>query len=245
MNSSWRFTRKALPLSMVVIGATGLLAGPAFASTPLNINTVAGNNIAGSTGNGGPAVKAELHTPSGVAYAAGSLYIADSSNNEVRKVVNPTTINTDTISVVAGTGASGFSGDGGPATSAQLDAPTGVAVDSSGDIFIADSGNSRVREVVASTGKIKTVAGTGKCSSTLGNGGAATSASLCLPTGVALDSSGNLYIADSGHAEVRVVNLSTGIINDYAGTGSIGYSGDGARRPPQNLEFRAGSPLTT
>jgi NHL repeat len=242
MNSSkWRFTRKALPLSMVVIGASGLLAGPAFASAPLNINTVAGDNVAGSTGNGGPAVKAELNTPSGVAYGLGSLYIADSANNEVRKVVNPTTINTDTISVVAGTGSSGFSGDGGAATSAKLSAPTGVAVDSTGDIFIADTGNSRVREVVASTGKIKTVAGSGKCSSSLGNGGAATSASLCLPTGVALNSAGtSLYVADSGHAEVRVVNLNTGIISAYAGNGSIGYSGDGGAATSAKLGVPSG-----
>ncbi len=240
MRLSRRFKRNALLLSLVV-GGSGFLAAPAFAANTLTITTVAGSGSAGAAGNGGPAVKAQLDVPTGVAYDTGNnlLYIADSANNEVRKVVNPLTINTDTISILAGTGKGGFSGDNGPATSAQLSAPTGMAVDSSGNVYIADTGNNRVREVVKATGVIKTIAGGDKSSSGFGNGGQATSASLLAPTGVAYHS-GSLYIADSGHAEVRVVNLSTGVINDYAGNGTIGYSGDGAAATKAQLGVPTG-----
>jgi hypothetical protein len=204
-----------------------LFAAPAFATPGQSITTIAGNGTAGSTGDGGPAVNAELKTPTGVAAdLTGNLYIADTSNNKVRKVVNPTTIKVDTISTFAGTGSSGFSGDGGPATSAKLSSPSGLAVDSHGDVFIADSGNNRVREVLP-TGIIRTFAGSGACGdhTSLGNGLPAVQASLCSPTGVAVSGT-NVYISDSGHFEVRVVNAA-GVISAFAGTASYGYSGDG------------------
>src|SRR5262249_45215977 len=153
-----------------------------------------------------------LNIPTGVAEdLTGALYLGDSANNRVRKVVHPTTNGQDTITTFAGTGTAGYSGDGGPATAARLRGPTGVAVDSAGDVFIADTLNNRVREVLT-TGVIKTFAGSGTCSSKLGDGGSATSASLCGPTGLAVDSAGHVYISDTGHSEVRVVS-SSGQIN--------------------------------
>lgn len=215
-----RRLRQTLTISAAV-AASGFFAAPAFAGpTTQTITTVAGNGTAGSGGDGGPAVKAQLDDPTGVATSlTGTLYISDSGNNKVRQVVNVTTINSDTITTVAGTGARGFSGDGGPAKSAKLAGPTGVAVDAGGDIFIADTLNNRVREVTPN-GIIKTVAGDGKCRPFFleGNGGKATSASLCAPTGVSVDSAGDLYISDTAHNEVRMVNTS-GVISDFAGNG--------------------------
>lgn len=220
MVRSHRRLRYSLAMIAIVAGS-GFYAAPAFAApTPQSITTVAGNGTVGGGGDGGLAVNAQFSTPTGVAESlTGSLYIADSGNNRVRVVVNVTSIDHDTISAFAGTGARGFSGDGGPAVSAKLSGPTGVAVDSHGDVFIADTLNNRVREVTTN-GVIQTVAGTGSCGLYLvdGNGGKATSASLCAPTGVAVDSAGNLYISDTGHNQVRVVNAA-GTISDLAGSG--------------------------
>ena len=131
-----------------------------------------------------------LYTPSGVAVdTAGNLFIADPSNNRVRKVTPG-----GVISTVAGNGTAGFSGDGGPATSAQLNYPTGVAVDAAGNLFIADEANNRVRKVTPG-GVISTVAGNGTQGYS-GDGGPATSAQLYYPYGVAVDAAGNLFIAD-------------------------------------------------
>jgi sugar lactone lactonase YvrE len=142
------------------------------------------------SGDGGAASKAQLNTPQGVAAdSAGNLYIADTLNNVVRKV-SPN----GTISNYAGNGGAGSSGDGSAATSAQLHGPQGLAVDASGNLFIADTLNAKVRKVSAS-GVISTVAGSGTPGYG-GDGAAAASAQLNLPIGVAVDSSGNLYIAD-------------------------------------------------
>ena len=149
---------------------------------------------------------------------SGNLYIADTYNNRIRKVDS-----SGNISTVAGSGTSGFSGDGGAATAARLDLPLGVAVDGSGNLYIADWGNERIRKV-DSSGNISTVAGGG---STLGDGGAATAAQLSLPRGVAVDGSGNLYIADTGNERIRKVD-SSGNISTVAGSGTSGFSGDGA-----------------
>jgi sugar lactone lactonase YvrE len=184
------------------------------------ITTVAGNGavgFGGFSGDNGAATSAQLYYPGGVAVdSAGSLYIADGANNRIRKVAN------GVITTLAGTGTPGYSGDGGPATSAQLNAPSGVAVDSVGDVYIADTTNSRIRKV--SGGSITTVAGHGGNVYGGDYNGPATSAQLYLPTGVAVDSVGNFYIVDTDNARIRKV--SDGVISTVAGNGSYGFSGD-------------------
>jgi sugar lactone lactonase YvrE len=230
MHPTRRRLRTAAPLvvtAAAVVLAGGVWAGVAGATNTPSITTVAGDGVGGYSGDGGPAVKAELNIPTGVAenVLTGTLYIGDTQDQRVRMVVTPTTINKDVITTIAGTGVGGFSGDGNPATTAQLDNPSGVAVDSQGDVFIADSGNNRIRKINTS-GIISTYAGTGSCRGSLGNGGPASSGSLCVPTGIALDHSGDLFIADTGHNIVREVTTG-GVISTFAGTGSIGSSGDG------------------
>jgi uncharacterized protein (TIGR03437 family) len=194
------------------------------------ITTVAGVGAEGFGGDGGMSTAALLDTPRGVAVDAfGSLFIADSGNDRIRKVSSGGIITT-----VAGSGANGFSGDGGPATSASMDQPRGVAVDSSGNLFFADYYNERIRKV-SSGGVITTVAGNGKFGFA-GDGGPATSASLNSPTGVALDASGNLYIADRDNQRIRKVSAS-GIITTFAGNGTASFSGDGGPAASAALNY--------
>ena len=148
---------------------------------------------------------------------AGNVFIADADNNRIRKVSSKGIITT-----VAGTGASGYSGDGGPATDAQLSDPHGLTVDGVGNLFIADLDNNRIRKV-SSKGIITTVAGTGE-EGYSGDGGPARKARLHEPDGLAVDAAGNLFIVDKGR--IRKVS-SDGIISTVAGTGEEGYSGDG------------------
>ena len=187
-----------------------------------NITTVAGNGTQGALGDNGPATNAGLCYPEGMALdGTGNLYIADLCNNRIRKVAAGTGI----ITTVAGNGTQGFSGDNGLATNAELNQPQGVAVDASGNLYIADAINNRVRKVSAATSIITTVAGKGT-SGFSGDNGIATDAELSGPSGVALDSYGNLYIADQANNRVREVAGSTGIITTVAGNGTAGYSGD-------------------
>ena len=162
------------------------------------ISTVAGNGTWGYSGNGSPAISAELEGPAGVVVdGAGNLYFSDFGNNVIRQIT-PAGI----ISTVAGNGTWGYGGDGGPATSAELEGPTGIAVDGAGNLYIADASNNRIRKVTPGQGwTITTVAGGGSG----GDGGPATSAALASPEGVAVDGAGNLYIADSGHGVIREV----------------------------------------
>jgi sugar lactone lactonase YvrE len=184
------------------------------------INTVAGNGSFGFSGDGGPATSAQLNFPASVAVdSVGNLYFSDSANNRIRKVTPD-----GTISTVAGNGTAGFSGDGGPATMAQLNNPFGVAIDTAGNLYIADPNNGRIRKITAA-GEINTVAGNGSFGFS-GDGGPATSAQLGSPPGVAVDSAGNLYIADSFNHCIRKVTPS-GVISTVVGTGSPGFSGDG------------------
>ena len=184
------------------------------------ITTLAGTGTSGYTGDGSAATSAKLYHPCGVALdSAGNLYIADTANHVVRKVATGGTITT-----VAGSGTAGFAGDGAAATSAQLNTPIGLAVDAAGNLYIADSGNLRIRKVAAG-GTITTVAGNG-FSGRSGDGGAATSASLGNPQGVAVDAAGNLFIADTFNNVIRKV-ASDGAITTVAGNGAYGYSGDG------------------
>ncbi len=186
------------------------------------ITTIAGNGTAGYSGDGGAATSAELDLPSAVAVdGSGNVYIADTDNQRIRKVST-----SGTITTVAGDGVQGFSGDGGPATSAELDTPTGIAVDASGDLYIADSHNNRIRKV--SNGTITTVAGSGPVTFAggfSGDGGSATAAQLAHPTGVAVDSAGNIYIADTNNNRLREVG--NGSIATVAANGEQGFGGNG------------------
>ncbi len=240
------------------------------------ISTFAGTGAAGFSGNGGNATAAKLNMPTSVATdAAGNVYISDMGNNRVRRV-NPSGIITNfagngvatysgdadsahlasingpeglavdassnvliadagnhvirrvstsgIISTVAGSGLIGNSGDGGPATAARMYSPSGVATDAAGNIYIADVINNKIRRV-SSSGIISTFAGTGAAGNS-GNGGAATAANLRFPSGVSVDGIGNIYIADQGNYNVRIVNAS-GVISNYAGVSTSGYDGDG------------------
>ena len=153
---------------------------------------------------------------------AGNFFIADRFGRRIRKVDGAGILTT-----VAGTGARGFSGDGGPATDAALNSTNGVAVDGAGNLFIADSGNNRIRKVDGA-GIITTVAGGGGRGFS-GDGGPATAAALRFPLGVAVDGAGNLFIADSSNNRIRKVD-GAGIITTVAGTGAFGFSGDGGPR---------------
>ncbi len=188
-----------------------------------NIATVAGNGTNGYFGDGGPATNASLSYPQGVAVdALGNLWIADDNNNRIRELGT-----NGVITTVAGNGTNGYFGDGGPATNASLSNPAGVAVDLSGNLFIADGGNKRIRKV-GTNGIITTVAGTG-LAGFFGDGGPATNAFLESPGAVAADPFGRLLIADSGNHRIRVVDTN-GIITTLAGNGGYGFAGDGG--PP-------------
>lgn len=184
------------------------------------IGTVAGNGSRGFAGDGGPAGAARLASPTGIALDRdGNLYIADSENYRVRKVTN------GIISTIAGTGQSGYGGDGGPATAALLTTPWDVVVGADGTVYIADHLNSRIRRVTPD-GIMTTYAGTGITGFT-GDGGPATSARLYRPSLLALDNANNLFIADNNNLRVRVVAGQTGIIETVAGNGQSGAGGDG------------------
>jgi sugar lactone lactonase YvrE len=238
------------------------------------VSTVAGssNNYPGYSGDGGPALQAQLSISEAGAYAinrgtaglaldqAGELYLTDTGNNRVRKVTSgnvrlittvvtgpePRGCATDpqgdvfvaetganrvvkldasgAVTTVAGTGRTGWSGDGGPATAAELSAPEGLALDQQGHLYIADAGNDVVRKVDLADGTITTVAGNGNTGDR-GDGGPATKAELYLPAGLAVDLHGILYIADSANNKVRRVDLA-GNISTLAGNGQAGFAGD-------------------
>jgi sugar lactone lactonase YvrE len=227
-----------LPSSVTFDGAGNMYIADTFhhrirkVATPIPpatigiITTIAGNDTDGYGGDGGPAVNATLDEPSGVALdGAGNLYIADTANNVIRKITAATGI----ITTVAGNGTRGYGGDGLAATSptTELSSPETVTLDLSANIYIADTGNQRVRRVDAVTGIITTVAGSG-AEGYGGDGLSATSpqTKFDLPDAIAFDAQGNMYIADSLNNRIREVNASTGIITTYAGTGASGNSGD-------------------
>ena len=197
------------------------------------ITTVAGTGAPGFSGDGGPATSAELYYPDAVAVGPhDQLYIADCLNARVRMVAT-----SGTITTVAGDGVLGFSGDGGPATSAELKSPIALATDPGGDLYIVDSTNQRVR-MVSAQGTITTIAGNGVAGFS-GDGGQATSAELNYPRGAAVDAAGNLYVADRFNNRIRKITPD-GRISTIAGTGTVGYSGDGGQASSAQLSGPAG-----
>lgn len=205
-------------------------------NTSGTITTVAGNGTEGYSGDNGPATSAELNWPMGVAVdSSGNIYIGDTNNNRVR-VVN----SGGTITTFAGNGTPAYSGDNGPATLAELYMPYGVAVDTSGNLFIGEMVSDRVRKI-NSSGTITTVAGDGT-STYNGDNGPATLAQFGAPEGVAISSSGNLYITDPMNLRVRMVNTSQ-IIVTVAGDGTQGSTGDGGPATSAELIWPAGVAL--
>ncbi len=195
------------------------------------ISNYAGTGDRGATGDGGPAALAKFDEPNGLALdAQGNLYIADTGNHVIRRVAAATGL----ISTVAGSFSAGFSGDNGLATQAKLNSPTSVAVDGAGNLYIADTNNHRIRRVDAATGLMTTIAGT-FIAGFSGDGGAATDALLDSPTGVAVTSDGStIYIADQRNHRIR--SIVNGQINTFAGTGAVGFGGDGALAAAAQLD---------
>jgi sugar lactone lactonase YvrE len=194
------------------------------------ITTIAGTGVTGSSGDGGPAVAAQLTDPLGVAVdAGGTIYVADAGANKVRTIDASGRIVTK-----AGDGSTGFAGDGGPSTSARLNAPGGIVADAAGNIYIADTGNNRVRKINAA-GVISTVAGSGTAGFS-GDGGPAALAQLNGPLGLAVDVAGSLYIADEANSRIRKVDTA-GVITTVAGTGVATFAGDGGLATQAGLNF--------
>lgn len=184
------------------------------------LTVFAGNAFAGFSGDGGPATSASLSNPAGLAVdVAGNIYISDRANQRVRKIASD-----GTISTFAGNGRFGFSGDNGPATSAMLSGPDGLAFDGQGNLYIVEAGGHRIRKV-APDGTITTVAGTGQPGFS-GDGGPATAAMLNTPRRIAADGSGNLYVVDAVNQRVRKIGTD-GVITTFAGTGKSGPLNDG------------------
>jgi sugar lactone lactonase YvrE len=183
------------------------------------INTIAGTG-GGYSGDGGQATAAGMTLPGGVAVdKSGNVYIGEYYDNRIRMINTSGIINT-----IAGTGTPGFTGDGGLATAAEIHGASGVWVDASENLYITDMDNNRIR-IVNTSGIISTIAGNGTAGYS-GDGGQATAAEINSPGNVAIDASGNIYIADFGNNTVRKINTS-GIISTFAGNGVMGYSGDG------------------
>jgi trimeric autotransporter adhesin len=253
----------------VAAARTGTFYGQAM--TAGHIYAIAGTGVPGFSGDGGPATGAQLYDPFGLTVdAAGNVIIADTHNNRIRVVAAQTgtfygqAMTAGNIYTVAGNGTGGFSGDGGPATSAELYGPYAIAVDAAGNLVIADTTNYRIRVVAAQTGtfygqamtagNIYTVAGNGTGGFS-GDGGPATSAEFDIPGGLAVDAAGNLVIADSYNNRIRVVAAKTGTfygqamtagdVYTVAGNGTQGFSGDGGPATSAELYYPTGVAVTS
>jgi sugar lactone lactonase YvrE len=215
------------PLFVTTSGAGHIYVADTYANrirrvdvTTARVTTLAGNGSGGFTGDGGEARLATLANPSCVAVGPNeTVYIADSGNNAIRRVTSDGTITT-----VAGTGQAGFSNDGKQGTVAQLRFPEGVITDGAGNVYIADSGNNRIRKLTTA-GVLTTIVGDGT-QGFAGDGGPATKAKLSRPIGMALAGDGSLYFADAGNRRIRVV-APDGTIRTIAGNGTNAYAGDG------------------
>jgi len=200
------------------------------------LSIVAGNGVQGFGGDGGAATGAELNAPQGVAVAPdGTLYIADTGNEVIRAVSD------GVITTFAGNGSVGFGGDGGTPASATFRWPDALAIDASGALLVCDSGNERVRRI--SAGGIQTVAGNGMQGFT-GDGGAATSAELDTPTGLAVGADGRIFVADSHNQRIRAI-ATNGVISTFAGNGVAGYAGDGGAATAAQLALPHGLMVTS
>ena len=200
---------------MLVLAGPALVSGGDSPKTIYQIETVAGS---ADLGDGGSALLAEFGAIQGlVVDRFGTVYISDTDHHRIRAVIG------GIVTTVAGTGTPGFSGDGGPGTQAQLNFPYGLAVDRTGALYVADLGNNRVRRI-GLDGVITTVAGNGQSGSA--SDGTAADASLASPRNLVLDGEGNLYISEFEGHRVRRVS-SDGRISTVAGTGGMGFSGDG------------------
>lgn len=229
------------PLLPVVVFAT--LVSFASAASTWTISTVAGTGVRGFSGDGGPATAAEINDPFGVVRGPdGALWFCEYGGQRIRKITRDGKITT-----VAGTGQVGYTGDGGPALQATFNKPHEIRFDAAGNIFIADMVNQAIRRIDAKTGIITTFAGN-RTKGYSGDGGPASAAALNNPHSIQFGPEGDLYICDIGNHVIRRVNLRTGIITTFAGTGKPGDTPDGAPiagtplRGPRSLDFdRAGN----
>ncbi len=197
------------------------------------ISTIAGIGTGGYSGDGGQAIAAELYHPSGIVFdVLGNLYITEGQNSRIRKV---TTLGI--ITTIVGTGIGGYSGDGGQATAAEIYEPFNTIIDASGNLYVSDARNNRIRKV-NTNGIISTYAGNGT-GGLSGDGGLAMAAELNFPGPILFDAYGNMYIADTNNDAVRKIST-TGIITTIAGTGTQGYSGDGGQATNAELNQPVG-----
>lgn len=186
------------------------------------ISTKAGDGITEYLGDGGPALQSEMASPSAICVDANhNFYIADRFNHRIRKI-NAANI----ITTIAGTGNNGYSGDNGPATSAKLDIPTGIAIDAAGNLYITEYNNHTIRKIDHNTQVITTICGNGVPGYN-GDGVQASTAQLYRPGLLCVDGSGNIYIPDTYNNRIRKITAATGVISTIAGTGTPGYNGDG------------------
>ncbi len=203
--------------------ASSVLLAIVLVAQSSTITSPVGTGKAGDSGDEGPASKAQLNAPFDLAFdKAGNLYLADTFNHRIRRVEARTGL----ITTIAGNGTKGFSGDGGPAAKAQLNEPYGLVIDDQGNLYFADRLNYRVRRVSTKSGIITTIAGNGSKVYS-GDGGPATNAGLAEPNGVALDGHGRLLIADVADHRIRAIDLASGQISTFAGTGKGRHEGDG------------------
>jgi streptogramin lyase len=229
------------PFLPVVLLAT--FASFASAASTWTISTVAGTGVRGFSGDGGPATAAEINDPFGVVRGPdGALWFCEYGGQRIRKITRDGKITT-----VAGTGQVGYTGDGGPALQATFNKPHEIRFDAAGNIFIADMVNQAIRRIDAKTGIITTFAGN-RTKGYSGDGGPASAAALNNPHSIQFGPEGDLSICDIGNHVIRRVNLRTGIITTFAGTGKAGDTPDGAPiagtplRGPRSLDFdRAGN----
>src|SRR3982751_488126 len=226
----WCQGRRALAVAALLVTSLHFSSAQSISVGPGQISTVASqtNELLRAAHFNGVAYKA----------STGTLYVADARSVGTVSIANiyAVNINTGQVTRVAGTapapgGNAGFAGDDGPASSAQLNSPQGLALDSAGNLYVSDCSatnfnQSRIRKIDASTGNISTIAGGKSTSSGLGDGGAATDALFTFPTGMAFASNGDLYIADTLGSRVRMISASNGVINTVAGNGVPGYAGD-------------------